>query len=187
MEHFYVGKGITYYREQKGLNVSQLAEKVGMAQGTISNYENGHRKVSDDALEKIAVALDVSIRAIVERAEYEHRKVVSREDADKSYLRKLRRKDALRTYHDAVIELSDDLLLSIKTRLHDLNSEEGSARVGFNRERLPSGVEAIFEKVFREFLREHSDEITHRLYEELEFAQMGIDDIIRELNNYKRR
>jgi transcriptional regulator with XRE-family HTH domain len=188
MSNVNIGIGITYFREQKGLNVSQLAEKIGMSQGSISNYEKGNRNPSATTLEKISLALGVPIKMILTYAERANQERVVRDENDRNYLRKLKRKEFLKHNNDVVIEFTDDLILAIKARLYDLNNDStGPARVGFNRDHQPSPIEAIFENVLREFLREHSDEITHRLYEELDYARMGIDDIVEELNMNKRR
>lgn len=59
-----VGENIRHYRNERGLNVSQLARKVGTAESAIRHYEKDERTMSDRQLEKIAHALDVSPLAL---------------------------------------------------------------------------------------------------------------------------
>lgn len=53
---------ITELREMKGWNKSQLAKEAGLSRSHITKLENGTTKGSWRALEKIAHALDVSIK-----------------------------------------------------------------------------------------------------------------------------
>jgi Zn-dependent peptidase ImmA (M78 family)/DNA-binding XRE family transcriptional regulator len=57
----YNHKLITVAREQRGLGQKELAEKVGMDQGSISRFENGTQILVKETMEKIAKALDYSI------------------------------------------------------------------------------------------------------------------------------
>ena len=59
-----VGENIRHYRNERGLNGSQLARKVGTAESAIRHYEKDERTMSDEQLEKIAHALDVSPLAL---------------------------------------------------------------------------------------------------------------------------
>lgn len=59
-----VGENIRRYRQKRGLNVSQLAKKVGTAESAIRHYEKNERTMSEEQLEKIARALDVSPLAL---------------------------------------------------------------------------------------------------------------------------
>ena len=47
-------------REKNGLSQSELGEKVGLKQATISQYENGTRKPSLDISKKLSDALGIS-------------------------------------------------------------------------------------------------------------------------------
>ena len=59
-----VGKKIKRFRTAFGLSQKELAQRAGMSEPAIRNYELGNRTPSDKQLEKIAGALDVSIYAI---------------------------------------------------------------------------------------------------------------------------
>lgn len=50
-------KAIQKYRELAGMTQAMLAEKIGVTQSTISNWECGERKPDIYALKKIAYAL----------------------------------------------------------------------------------------------------------------------------------
>lgn len=53
----YIGQRI---RLEKGYNTKELAKKAGVAQSTISKWENGIHLPDLDALDRVAVALDVA-------------------------------------------------------------------------------------------------------------------------------
>lgn len=59
-----VGENIRHYRQERGLNVSQLAKRVGTAESAIRHYEKNERTMSEEQLVKIACALDVSPLAL---------------------------------------------------------------------------------------------------------------------------
>ena len=59
-----VGKKIKRFRTAFGLSQKELAQKSGLSEPAIRNYELGNRTPSDKQLEKIAGALGVSIYAI---------------------------------------------------------------------------------------------------------------------------
>ena len=59
-----VGKKIKRFRTAQGLSQKELAQRSGMSEPAIRNYELGNRTPSDKQLEKIAGALGVSIYAI---------------------------------------------------------------------------------------------------------------------------
>lgn len=59
-----VGKKIKRFRTSLGLSQKELAQRSGMSEPAIRNYELGNRTPSDKQLEKIAGALGVSIYAI---------------------------------------------------------------------------------------------------------------------------
>jgi len=52
-------RSITMYRIQAGLNQTELAERVGVAQATIARYEAGTRSPSPEVLGRLADALGV--------------------------------------------------------------------------------------------------------------------------------
>lgn len=59
-----VGKKIKRFRTLLGLSQKELAQRSGMSEPAIRNYELGNRTPSDKQLEKIAGALGVSIYSI---------------------------------------------------------------------------------------------------------------------------
>jgi transcriptional regulator with XRE-family HTH domain len=60
-----LGEAIRSGRKQAGLTQETLAEKTGLSVVFISLLENGHRTVSVDALLRIAKALRVRARDLV--------------------------------------------------------------------------------------------------------------------------
>ncbi len=55
-----LGKRIKEIRRNKGLTQDELAEKIGIESGSISNIENGKYYPTADNLEKIIKALNIS-------------------------------------------------------------------------------------------------------------------------------
>jgi transcriptional regulator with XRE-family HTH domain len=56
-----MGERIRIAREQLGITQTQLADRLGKTQNTISNYENGNRVLRADELPQLAAILEVKI------------------------------------------------------------------------------------------------------------------------------
>lgn len=54
-------RGITFYRKKLGMTQQELAQAVGVSQGTICQYENGQRTPTVPMFAKIAQVLGVSM------------------------------------------------------------------------------------------------------------------------------
>ncbi|OXS80149.1 helix-turn-helix domain-containing protein [Domibacillus enclensis] len=54
-----IGEVIKKYRKEAKLTATELAERIGVTQGTISQLETGKRKPSIDMLERIASVLGI--------------------------------------------------------------------------------------------------------------------------------
>jgi len=52
---------IAYYREKRGLTQRELAEKAGVSQGAIGQYEIGLTMPRLSTLQRIAVALNTTV------------------------------------------------------------------------------------------------------------------------------
>lgn len=61
-----IGQKIQNFRKEKGYTQKQLAEKCGVATGTIQQYELNKREPRQEQLRKIADALEVELWEIVE-------------------------------------------------------------------------------------------------------------------------
>ena len=61
-----MGETIRVHRKRVKLTQEELAEKAGLSVVFISLLENGHRTISVDALLRIAKALGVRIRELVD-------------------------------------------------------------------------------------------------------------------------
>ncbi len=57
MKYREIGYRIAIAREEVGLNQKELAERLGISQATLSNYEKGKRRIYLPQLQKIAEAL----------------------------------------------------------------------------------------------------------------------------------
>lgn len=60
-----IGDSIRALRKRAGMSQRELAEKCGMRQNSINNYENGNRIPRIDYLEKIAFALGVTVKELL--------------------------------------------------------------------------------------------------------------------------
>lgn len=52
---------IIHYRKEQSLTQTDLAQKVGVRQATISDFENGKYNLRSDLLEKILIVLNLDI------------------------------------------------------------------------------------------------------------------------------
>lgn len=57
---------IRFYRQKAGLTQQQLADKLGVSQQYIGNYESGKRQPKIQTLQKIADALDVDVFSLAD-------------------------------------------------------------------------------------------------------------------------
>jgi len=55
-----IGQRITHIRKQQGITQQQLADKIGITQTLISDYETGRVRLFDEMVIRIALALNVS-------------------------------------------------------------------------------------------------------------------------------
>lgn len=55
-----LGKRITHFRKEKGLTQIELAEKIGVGQPVLSNYEHGRLRPNHVVLATLATALQIS-------------------------------------------------------------------------------------------------------------------------------
>ena len=57
---------IRQYRKNAGMDMNELASRIGVTQGTISRYENGYvRRISDDMLEKLAGVFNCTVNDLI--------------------------------------------------------------------------------------------------------------------------
>jgi len=61
-----IGLNITIIREQRGLTQEKLAELAGLHRAYIGQIERGEKNIGLRNLEKIAKALNVSIKALLD-------------------------------------------------------------------------------------------------------------------------
>ena len=61
-----IGLKITLLREERGLTQEKLAELAGLHRAYIGQIERGEKNIGLRNLEKIAKALDVNIRVLVD-------------------------------------------------------------------------------------------------------------------------
>jgi transcriptional regulator with XRE-family HTH domain len=62
-----IGKQITYYREQKNMNQSDLARELNKDRQFIQRIEKGRSNVTMKTLYEISTALDITINDLLEK------------------------------------------------------------------------------------------------------------------------
>lgn len=60
-----VARNLRRYREERGLSLGALSRRSGLAKQTIVAIESGHSNPTVDTIERLADALDVTIRALL--------------------------------------------------------------------------------------------------------------------------
>lgn len=178
-----IGKAIAYYREKLGLTGTQLADKSGVTQGAISQYENGKKNPTQETIEKLASALGVTPEEL-------HRKAQAYPDVDTvcesrtGYNTRSSDMHFIRRNNHALVKLSPSVLLGARFRVYELTDEseiKPRPRIGGV---LPSSpLESVISKVFAEFIEFHSDEISYRISEELRNLETSVEEIVRNLRD----
>lgn len=109
-----LGSNIKKYRKEAGLTQKELAEILGVAVGTIQQYELGKRQPRLEMINRIAGALDMGVRRLYPDFSYEEWKKTE-------------------TYKDAQLQNALDplrpQLMSHFQKLNDLGKEEAVKRV----------------------------------------------------------
>ncbi|MDS1004989.1 helix-turn-helix transcriptional regulator [Clostridium sporogenes] len=65
-----IGDRIKQERLARNLNQPELAKKLNVAKGTVSNWENGNRTPDSEMLSKLATFFDVTIDYLLGRTDY---------------------------------------------------------------------------------------------------------------------
>lgn len=60
-----VGQRLARLRKEQGLTQAELAERIGINQTSVSDYETGRLRLSDEMLARVALALKVSADTIL--------------------------------------------------------------------------------------------------------------------------
>lgn len=79
MEKSIFGENLLFYRQNLGITQTELAEKVGVGQVTIANYERGTRFPGEDVLIRIANSLGITLSLLFSAKPGSPREVISQE------------------------------------------------------------------------------------------------------------
>lgn len=60
-----IGQRIARFRKERGYTQAELAEKIGITNNLVSEYERGRLRMNDQMVARFAVALDVSADEIL--------------------------------------------------------------------------------------------------------------------------
>lgn len=98
MEKSIFGENLLIYRQNLGITQAELAEKVGVGQVTIANYERGTRFPGEDVLVRIAHSLGITVSLLFSDKTESPREVIREEpfEVDK-ILTLLQKEDVART------------------------------------------------------------------------------------------
>lgn len=162
----HIGKAIEFYRKKRNLTTTKLANLAGLSQSTISKYEKGERNPSDDAVESIANALNISVQELLDKAQSFNEPITT-------YTMVQARK-RLEHMHDIVIPLTNRFMLIGDISVIDILKEKRKLRVG----RVISAAELIITEVLAELLEENREEINRRILDKLG----DTEEILRNLN-----
>lgn len=69
-----IGQNVKKIRNQKGISLEELANKLGINKGTLSNYENNKRDMSIEKASQIADSLGVTLTELITGIIYEENK-----------------------------------------------------------------------------------------------------------------
>lgn len=118
-----VARNIKKYRKEQNITLKELAEKVGITEGTMQKYEAGNIKsITVDMLHKIADALDVFPENLTEweKGEYEDYRKQRHNDEESKLLKKYNmltksHRKVVRNLIDSLIECQDKYSSDIKS------------------------------------------------------------------------
>lgn len=99
MEKSIFGENLLFYRQNLGITQKELADKVGVGQVTIANYERGTRFPGEDILIRIANSLGLTVSLLFSDKSGSPRKIINAEpfSVDK-ILTLLQKEDVARTF-----------------------------------------------------------------------------------------
>ncbi len=102
-----IGQRIANFRKNHGFTQNQLAEKMGLTQSIISDYETGRLRLYDEMVARFAIALNVSTDDLLGLT-------VKHKDNTKISLRIMKRVTAIEelpeTRKKAILKTIDDLI-----------------------------------------------------------------------------
>lgn len=62
----HVGELLKQARKKKGLTQKEVGQRLGIAEATYNRYEKGNQNLTLETLEKVAIAIGVDLRILVE-------------------------------------------------------------------------------------------------------------------------
>ena len=99
-----IGKRIRNYREASGISQIQLAEKLGISNSRVSNWEQGINRPDADILAEIFRVLEVSPSELLDV----HLSADELDGKEKKVIRAYRSKPELQQAVDILLGISDD-------------------------------------------------------------------------------
>lgn len=166
-----IGKAIKYFRNMRKLTVTELSDMCGLSQPAISQIENGKRDPSQESIESIAKALNVSVNELVKKAESYHD-----EHPKLDVYEFKRRKERFMRTTDLSIFLTDTIAIGININivdfLHDSHRRRG----------LPSPIESLIGDTLYKIIDENRGEIAQRISKELNDLELSVEELLRNID-----
>jgi transcriptional regulator with XRE-family HTH domain len=160
-----IGKAIVHFREKCGMSQTDLANATGIRQPTISLYESDKRMPSDENIERIVNALDITKDDIEIFTLKNSNKIVQ---APGRVSRPMH-------YQNVEFFITDDISISIKAVVRDHSSRYADRY---------NVISDIVESAIINYIEKHYDEIDEIISKEL---NQNIDEIEQFMNKIKNR
>ena len=170
-----LGFNIRERRKQLGLTQKELAKKVGVSFRTIQNYENGITPPSLYIIEKIALALEVSVETLISQYKFDNnfsaQQILEKVTQDKEYKSKV---DNL-ILTDIIFDIVDLEIRYQNNKLDEIVLDKSlGGRNKFNYERkyyllklmLEQKLQSMIEQIKSDMIENYSE--VKKLYRETE-------------------
>lgn len=170
-----LGFNIRERRKELGLTQKELAKKVGVSFRTIQNYENGITPPSLYIIEKIALALEVSVETLISQYKFDNnfsaQQILEKVTQDKEYKSKV---DNL-ILTDIIFDIVDFEIRYQNNKLDEIVLDKSlGGRNKFNYERkyyllklmLEQKLQSMIEQIKSDMIENYSE--VKKLYRETE-------------------
>lgn len=173
-----IGKKIKELREKQELTTTELAEKSGVSQSTISQIENGKRNASTGTVVKIAEALGVSITEIVKSSSIEENKDNDTKDDDKNLDNKnvfIIENDKIMVYtpKNYVIKGKKSNII-INVTVENVEKDDKQSNKNF----FTAFHESIATRIIQKFIDENKDQIVDEINQQINTERKKLNELL---------
>ena len=109
-----LGQRLARIRKERGLTQNDVAERTGLIQTLVSDYERGRLRLAADMIVRFAVALEISTDELLRP---KHRKAAPQQKASRKVLRRLQQIESLPAYQQrALLTTIDNFIAAAQDR-----------------------------------------------------------------------